>query len=185
VLYGAAAAMMGSTLGVAMLVVAALVLIGVALKRAPEPPARREVERPPARPAAASAAPEREAERASVLLDLARRAARADEAALWRLDAPAGLVRLAARAAGSEEWATPHVIVFDDGPFGTAVSEQTHMHLERGRRELPAPWAAEMLLVPTGRPGELLTLAYADALPDGVEGAAVTAAEALRLAPFG
>jgi diguanylate cyclase (GGDEF)-like protein len=49
------------------------------------------------------------------------------------------------------------------------------VHLQRGRRELPSPWAAEMLLVPADEGRGVLALAYPGVVPPGAEHVALEA----------
>lgn len=114
--------------------------------------------------------PEHDADVLPRALRLVLGAMNADEASFWVLDEPRGALRRIARAGGLAEDAPADAgIPLDGHPFGWVVREQVHVHLERGRRELPSSWAAEMLLIPVNAPNGLLALAYRDAVPEGVE----------------
>jgi diguanylate cyclase (GGDEF)-like protein len=110
------------------------------------------------------------------VLELARRATDAREVALWEEIRGGSAVRLVARA-GADGLAPPEPeLPLEGHPFGWAITEHIHVHLERGRRPLPAEWAAEMLLAPLDGGGGLLTFAYAGVVPPGSgESAAVAA----------
>jgi diguanylate cyclase (GGDEF)-like protein len=118
------------------------------------------------------------------LMEVARHACGADEASLWVANPEAGIASRMARN-GPEEEVEFHRVSLEGHPFAWAVAEGVHVHLERGRRELPTPWAEEMLLVPVDLRGGLLALAYASKVPPGAEEAAIAAAahvsDALRL----
>jgi len=118
------------------------------------------------------------------MMEVARHACAAEEAALWVVDAEAGRASRMARSGPLEE-RPQHRVALEGHPFGWAVTEGVHVHLERGRRLLPTEWAAEMLLVPVDVRGGLLALAFTGPVPDGSEAAAIAAAahieDALRL----
>jgi diguanylate cyclase (GGDEF)-like protein len=113
-------------------------------------------------------------------LEAIRRAADAHQAALWQTS---GDGRWAARLAHATIPGRPEPepgVALEGHPFVWAVLEQSHVRLERGRRDLPTPWAAEMLLVPVDLPEGVLALAYTGAIPPGSEEVAVAAAAHLR-----
>jgi diguanylate cyclase (GGDEF)-like protein len=108
-------------------------------------------------------------------LELSRRATDAAEAALWVADeSHVSLTRLSWAGLAAEQ-APAASVPFDGHPFGWAVTERVPVHLERGRRDLPSPWAVEMLLVPTDVPAGVLALAYHGVVPPGAEIAALAA----------
>jgi diguanylate cyclase (GGDEF)-like protein len=118
------------------------------------------------------------------LMEMARHACGSEEAALWVANTEAGTASRMARA-GPEEEIPRHRVQLEGHPFAWAISEGVHVHLERGRRELPTEWAEEMLLVPVDVRGGLLVLGFAGPVPSGAEAAAIAAAahvsDALRL----
>ncbi|HYW05956.1 MAG TPA: hypothetical protein VE913_03305, partial [Longimicrobium sp.] len=85
-------------------------------------------------------------------MELLRRATDAQEATLWKMDGERGTAELRARSAPGGVPEPDHRVVLDGHPFRWAIDEQMHVHLQRGRRELPAPWASEMLLIPVDLP---------------------------------
>lgn len=127
--------------------------------RAPEPLARREA--------------------LDLALELVRSATDAHEAALWAADPDGREARLIGWAGLPEHRPPASPTPLEGHPFGWAILEEVHVHLERGRRTLPSAWASEMLLVPVAVPEGVLALAYAGAAPPGVEGTALSASRSL------
>lgn len=164
---------------------AILLALGVAAARwiparAARPAATRgdEEEGRPA-PAAPREGPGGDDEVLAGALELVRRATDAHEAALWRRDAD---LRTATRigwaaAPGAPEAAA--VVELEGHPFAWAILEQMPVHLQRGKRDLPSAWAAEMLLVPVDVPDGVLALAYPGVTPPGVEPTALEAGRSL------
>lgn len=113
------------------------------------------------------------------MLELARRATDAHEATLWRMDADGRTARRLGWAAPPGAPEPPFTVEMEGHPFGWAIVEQVHVHLQRGKRDLPSPWAAEMLLVPVNTPRGVLALAYPGVAPPGVEPVALEAGEGL------
>ena len=111
--------------------------------------------------------------------ELVRRATDAQEASLWVVDETTTHVRRLARA-GHTQSDTPEAdgaerVVLEGHPFSWPLDEGSYVRLERGRRELPLPWAAEMLLLPLAHPRGVLALGYPGIVPPGAEAAAHTA----------
>lgn len=109
------------------------------------------------------------------VLELIRAATDAHEATLWRMSPDGRSADLRARAAIPRMEAPDEVVDLDGHPFRWAIEEQLPQHLQRGRRDLPVPWAAEMLLVPVGLPRGVLALAYTGLVPPGAETTALVA----------
>ncbi|HEX8675460.1 MAG TPA: sensor domain-containing diguanylate cyclase [Longimicrobium sp.] len=152
---------------------AALALVSIPARRASTDPEA------PARKAARTEAAVSDAELTEAAMELVRRATDAQEAALWKMDADEGTAQLRARAA-PDGLAEPEPRVSLEGhPFRWAIDEQMPVHLQRGRRDLPSPWAAEMLLVPVELPLGVLALAYPGVVPPGAEATALAAAKHL------
>jgi diguanylate cyclase (GGDEF)-like protein len=112
-------------------------------------------------------------------LELVRRATDAHEATLWRADAEWRAARLVARAAAPGVPVPDAVVSLDGTPHGWAVEEQLPQHVRRGRRDLPAAWAEEMLVLPVHLPDGVLALAYPGVVPPGADAAAVASARHL------
>ncbi|HEY0150579.1 MAG TPA: sensor domain-containing diguanylate cyclase [Longimicrobium sp.] len=151
----------------------AISFIPAAGRRAPADPEA------PARKATRTEAAVSDAELTEAAMELVRRATDAQEAALWKMDADEATAQLRARAA-PDGVAEPEPRVSLEGhPFRWAIDEQMPVHLQRGRRDLPSPWAAEMLLVPVELPLGVLALAYPGVVPPGAESTALAAAKHL------
>lgn len=114
------------------------------------------------------------------VLETIRLATDAHEAALWQGTDGNERARLLAAAGLPDRPPPDREVSLQGHPFGWTLLEQTHVRLERGRRPLPAPWAAEMLLIPAALPNGVLSLAYAGAVPPGAEAAAAAAGGQLR-----
>ncbi|HEU0054274.1 MAG TPA: sensor domain-containing diguanylate cyclase [Longimicrobium sp.] len=133
------------------------------------------------KPAREAPPPARKGERASdgqvweEALELARRATDAHEAALWRADAEWTSAALLARTASPEVPAPAPVVALEGTPYRWAVEENLPQHVQRGRRDLPVPWAAEMLLVPVDLPEGVLALSYPSIVPPGAQATALEA----------
>ncbi|HEX5725243.1 MAG TPA: sensor domain-containing diguanylate cyclase, partial [Longimicrobiaceae bacterium] len=114
-------------------------------------------------------------------LELVRRATDAHEAALWQAGGGAepASARLLARAASPGVVVPEPEVALEGHPFRLTLDEQVPQRWERGRKLLPSPWAAEMLLVPVDAPAGVLALAYPGIVPPGAESASVRAAEHL------
>jgi diguanylate cyclase (GGDEF)-like protein len=120
-----------------------------------------------------------DAELTEAAMELVRRATDAQEAALWKMDADEGTAQLRARSAPAGVAEPERRVALDGHPFRWAIDEQMPVHLQRGRRDLPSPWAAEMLLVPVELPMGVLALAYPGVVPPGAEATALAAARHL------
>ncbi|HYJ78019.1 MAG TPA: GAF domain-containing protein, partial [Longimicrobiaceae bacterium] len=140
-------------------------------------PAREAAEAPPAEGRTARGASDAEVWRS--VLEVARRAAEAHEAALWRADAERQTAELVGVAAAPGAPAPEPAISLVGTPYRWAIEEQLPQRVEPGRRELPVPWAEEMLLVPVDLPGGVLALAYAAPAPLEADEAALEAARHL------
>ena len=158
------------------LVFAAGAAAALAAARARRPAPDGEAAEKPA-PRTESAASD--AELTEAAMELVRRATDAQEAALWKMEADEGAAQLRARAAPAgvpePEWR----VSLEGHPFRWAIDEQMPVHLQRGRRDLPSPWAAEMLLVPVELPMGVLALAYPGVVPPGAEATALAAGKHL------
>jgi diguanylate cyclase (GGDEF)-like protein len=124
------------------------------------------------------------AEIVELALATVMRATDAHEAALWRAEADAdgeGRATLLARVAAPDIPAPESPVPLAGHPIGWAIDERHPQRIERGRRALPSPWAAEMLLVPVDTPegARVLALAYPGVVPPGAEPAAVRAGQHL------
>jgi diguanylate cyclase (GGDEF)-like protein len=132
-----------------------------------------------AKPAPRTESAASDAELTEAAMELVRRATDAQEAALWKMEADEGAAQLRARAApagvAEPEWR----VSLEGHPFRWAIDEQMPVHLQRGRRDLPSPWAAEMLLVPVDLPMGVLALAYPGVVPPGAEATALAAGKHL------
>ena len=120
-----------------------------------------------------------DAEAVETALATVMRATDAHEAALWRAegDEEARTAALLSRVAAPDVPAPESPVPLAGHPFAWAVDERLPQRLERGKKLLPAPWAAEMLLVPveTADGVRVLALAYPGMVPPGAETAAVRA----------
>jgi diguanylate cyclase (GGDEF)-like protein len=120
-----------------------------------------------------------DAEAVETALATVMRATDAHEAALWRAEgegeerAAALLARVAAPDVDAPETPVP----LAGHPFAWAVDERLPQRIERGKKTLPSPWAAEMLLVPVEIDERVLVLAlaYPGMVPPGAETAAARA----------
>jgi diguanylate cyclase (GGDEF)-like protein len=112
-------------------------------------------------------------------LEMVRRATDAHEATLWQADGEWRSARLLARAAAPGVPLPDAVVGLEGTPYRWAVEEQLPQHVRRGRRDLPAPWAEEMLVVPVDLPEGVLALAYPGLVPPGADAAALAAARHL------
>jgi diguanylate cyclase (GGDEF)-like protein len=130
-------------------------------------------------PAAGPVARRTEAEALVRVLDLARRATDAREVVLWEEARAGETLHLTARVAAEEFSPPPPELTIEGHPFGWALAEQIHVHLERGRRPLPTPWAEEMLIAPLDGGGGVLTFAYSGVVPPGAGASAAVAARVL------
>ncbi|HEX5870895.1 MAG TPA: hypothetical protein VFY65_10785, partial [Longimicrobium sp.] len=91
-----------------------------------------------------------DAEAVETALATVMRATDAHEAALWRAEGE-GEERTAAllsRVAAPDVDAPESPVPLAGHPFAWAVDERLPQRIERGKKQLPAAWAAEMLLVP-------------------------------------
>ncbi|HEX6910523.1 MAG TPA: sensor domain-containing diguanylate cyclase, partial [Longimicrobium sp.] len=120
-----------------------------------------------------------DAEAVETALATVMRATDAHEAALWRAEgegeerAAVLLSRVAAPDVPPPESPVP----LAGHPFAWAVDERLPQRIERGKKQLPSPWAAEMLLLPveTADGVRVLALGYPGQVPPGAETAAVRA----------
>ena len=112
-------------------------------------------------------------------LEMVRRATDAHEATLWRADGEWRSARLVCRAAAPGVPLPDAVVGLEGSPYKWAVEEQLPQHVRRGKRDLPAPWAEEMLVVPVDLPEGVLALAYPGLVPPGADAAALAAAKHL------
>jgi diguanylate cyclase (GGDEF)-like protein len=116
----------------------------------------------------------------SQVLDLVRHATAAREAALWRIDSAANTFEIVGSASGAVSDAPPAQIASaTQHPYFWAIEERQPVHLQKGRKPLPREFAAEMLLVPVGDEGGLLTLAYDAPVPVHAGEAALACAQLL------
>ena len=156
--------------------------LGVLIAGAPAP--RRAGKASPAEPAEPAARARRpgevtDAEAVEIALATVMRATDAHEAALWRAEgegeerSAALLARVAAPDVAPPETPVP----LAGHPFAWAVDERLPQRIERGKKQLPSPWAAEMLLVPveTADGVRVLALGYPGMVPPGAETAAARA----------
>ena len=135
----------------------------------------------PAEPAARARRPGEvtDAEAVEIALATVMRATDAHEAALWRAEGE-GEERTAAllsRVAAPDVAAPETPVPLAGHPFAWAVDERLPQRIERGKKLLPSPWAAEMLLVPveTADGVRVLALGYPGMVPPGAETAAARA----------
>ncbi len=166
----------GATRLVLLLAVAALapaiVLPGArgAARAAEGPPAKREREDGDA---------SSDEEVLSRELEVVRLATDAHEAALWQASADGEAAWLLGWSALPGYAPEREGVPLNGHPFGWAMGERVHVRLERGRKELPTSWAAEMLLVPVDAPDGLLALSYTGSVPPGAEANALAASTQL------
>lgn len=150
---------------------------GVALLRrgrASSPPAAGPAARPP------GVDDTGDAEALATALEVVRRATDAHEAALWRADAEWRSAWLLARAAAPGVPLPDAVVALEGTPYRWAVEEGLPQHVRRGKRDLPAAWAEEMLVLPVDLPDGVLALGYPGLVPPGADAAALEAARHLR-----
>jgi diguanylate cyclase (GGDEF)-like protein len=112
-------------------------------------------------------------------LEIVRRATDAHEATLWRADGEWRSASLVMRAAAPGVPLPDAVVALEGSPYKWAIEEQLPQHVRRGKRDLPAPWAEEMLVVPVDLPEGVLALAYPGLVPPGADTAALEAARHL------
>lgn len=112
-------------------------------------------------------------------LEMVRRATDAHEATLWRADGEWRSASLVARAAAPGVPLPDAVVGLEGTPYRWAVEEQLPQHVRRGKRDLPAPWAEEMLVLPVDLPEGVLALAYPGLVPPGADAAALQGARHL------
>jgi diguanylate cyclase (GGDEF)-like protein len=120
-----------------------------------------------------------DAEAVETALATVMRATDAHEAVLWRAEGE-GEERTAAllsRVAAPDVDAPESPVPLAGHPFAWAVDERLPQRIERGKKSLPSPWAAEMLLVPVELEERVLVLAlaYPGMVPPGAETAAARA----------
>jgi diguanylate cyclase (GGDEF)-like protein len=159
-----------------------LVGLGVVLSRAgaAAPPSKAEPQPEPDAPEPPRAEPGDRAEEDAVVLrrsmEVLRHAVDAHEATLWRLDGAQGKTVIQTAWTAVPGVQPPAQVVDLEGhPFGWTIHEQVHVHLQRGKRALPSPWAQEMLLVPVHGPDGVLAFAYPGVVPPGSEPVALDA----------
>jgi diguanylate cyclase (GGDEF)-like protein len=124
-----------------------------------------------------------DAEAVETALATVMRATDAHEAALWRAEGEEEerTAVLLSRVAAPDVPEPDSPVPLAGHPFAWAVDERLPQRIERGKKSLPAPWAAEMLLVPVELEERVLVLAlaYPGMVPPGAEAAAVRAAHHL------
>jgi len=123
-----------------------------------------------------------DAEAVETALATVMRATDAHEAALWRAEGEEERTAvLLSRVAAPDVPAPESPVPLAGHPFAWAVDERLPQRIERGKKLLPSPWAAEMLLVPveTAEGVRVLALGYPGLVPPGAETAAVRAAHHL------
>ncbi|HEV3051391.1 MAG TPA: hypothetical protein VGX50_13900, partial [Longimicrobium sp.] len=133
----------------------------------------------PAEPRARRSGDVTDAEAVETALATVMRATDAHEAALWRAEGE-GEERTAAllsRVAAPDVDAPETPVPMAGHPFAWAVDERLPQRIERGKKQLPSAWAAEMLLVPVEIDERVLVLAlaYPGMVPPGAETAAARA----------
>lgn len=120
-----------------------------------------------------------DAEAVETALATVMRATDAHEAALWRAEGEDGerTALLLSRVAAPDVPAPESPVPLAGHPFAWAIEERLPQRIERGKKQLPSPWAAEMLLLPveTAEGVRVLALAYPGLVPPGAETAAVRA----------
>jgi len=112
-------------------------------------------------------------------MEVVRRATDAHEATLWRADGEWRSAALVARVAAPGVPLPDALVALEGSPYKWAIEERLPQHVRRGKRDLPAPWAEEMLVVPVDLPEGVLALAYPGLVPPGADAAAVEAARHL------
>jgi diguanylate cyclase (GGDEF)-like protein len=165
-----------------------IVLMGIAAALAQwtsrAAPVRGRAKASPAEPADApqtrrGGAEATDAEAVETALATVMRATDAHEAALWRAEGEGDerTAVLLSRAAAPDVPAPESPVPLVGHPFAWAVDERLPQRIERGKKQLPSPWAAEMLLVPveTAEGVRVLALAYPGQVPPGAETASVRA----------
>ncbi|MBB4638447.1 sensor domain-containing diguanylate cyclase [Longimicrobium terrae] len=134
-------------------------------------------DRPQPAPAAPREGAATDSETVDTAIGIVLRATDAHEAALWRAEGEQEdrSASLMARVAAPDVPAPASPVALAGHPFAWAIDERLPQRIERGKRDLPSPWAAEMLLVPveTEQGGMVLSLAYPGMVPPGAEAAAV------------
>jgi len=125
--------------------------------------------------------PESEADDAALrsAMEVVRRATDAHEATLWRADGEWRSASLVARVAAPGVPLPDAVVPLEGSPYRWAIEEGLPQHVRRGKRDLPAPWAEEMLVLPVDLPEGVLALAYPGLVPPGADAAALEAARHL------
>ncbi len=120
-----------------------------------------------------------DAEAVETALATVMRATDAHEAALWRAEGEdeERAAVLLSRVAAPDVPAPESPVPLAGHPFAWAVDERLPQRIERGKKQLPSPWAAEMLLLPveTAEGVRVLALGYPGQVPPGAETAAVRA----------
>ncbi|HET6762481.1 MAG TPA: sensor domain-containing diguanylate cyclase, partial [Longimicrobiaceae bacterium] len=143
---------------------------------APRTPSADTSDEPPEPRAPGDPAPDDDESAVARTLELLRRAADAHEATLWRVDGGHGSTVVQTAWTAAPGVAPPQPVVDLEGhPFGWTIHEQVHVHLQRGKRALPSPWAQEMLLVPVHGPDGVLAFAFPGVVPPGTEPIALEA----------
>ncbi|HEX9937878.1 MAG TPA: sensor domain-containing diguanylate cyclase [Longimicrobium sp.] len=112
-------------------------------------------------------------------MEVVRRATDAHEATLWRADGEWRSASLVVRVAAPGVPLPDAVVPLEGSPYKWAIEEGIPQHVRRGKRDLPAPWAEEMLVVPVDLPEGVLALAYPGLVPPGADAAALEAARHL------
>jgi diguanylate cyclase (GGDEF)-like protein len=112
-------------------------------------------------------------------LEVVRRATDAHEATLWRADGEWRAASLVARSAAPGVPLPDAVVALEGSPYRWAVEDKAPQHVRRGKRDLPAAWAEEMLVLPVDLPEGVLALAYPGLVPPGADAAALVAASHL------
>ena len=104
-----------------------------------------------------------DAEAVETALATVMRATDAHEAALWRAegDGEERTAALLSRVAAPDVDTPESPVPLAGHPFAWAVDERLPQRIERGKKSLPSPWAAEMLLVPVEIDERVLVLALA------------------------
>jgi diguanylate cyclase (GGDEF)-like protein len=134
---------------------------------------------PPPPPHARRGGEATDGEAVETALATVMRATDAHEAALWRAEGEGDerTALLLSRVAAPDVAAPESPVPLAGHPFAWAVDERLPQRIERGKKQLPSPWAAEMLLVPveTADGVRVLALGYPGMVPPGAETAAVRA----------
>lgn len=100
-------------------------------------------------------------------LNILRHAIDAAEVVIWKADPDVLVAHPVARAAHSDFDAPEESLVLEGHPYAWALAEGVCVHLERGRKALPRPRAAEMLLVPLHDERTLLAFSFIGVVPPG------------------